>query len=209
MSAWVTERLPEFVLGTLPIDEMERVELAVAESEALQLEVATLTDALLSVPDTLAPVAPPPGGRARLFEAISGADRFLPFVADLSRYFDLAADKVRELFKLIDVDSAWEDSPFPGIRLIHFDGGPNKFAADTGWVELPVGLEFPWHEHYGVEINYILQGHLRNSIDGRVYGPGEALIHGPEHQHQIWVHGDEKVVLAVIQDGFGFVEKPD
>jgi putative transcriptional regulator len=65
---------------------------------------------------------------------------------------------------------------------MHFAGGPNAFASDVGFVRFPAGLQFPHHRHLGREVNYVLQGVLRDG-DGTLYYPGDALIKGVEDTH--------------------------
>ena len=131
-----------------------------------------------------------------------GREHRAPFAADIAKYTDLAVAKVRELFQLIDGE--WEDSPFPGIKLIHFDHGPNAFAPDTGFVTLPAGLEFPKHSHHGFEVNYVLEGRLVDD-DGTVYGPGDALEKTVEDVHSFSVPEDRDTVIFVAQSGFDII----
>src|SRR5690606_23856782 len=122
--------LPEYVLGTLTDEETRQVEAALARSPELVEEVRRMIEAFDAMALSLDPVAPKPATKERLFAALAGPDRFLPFLDDLARYFDLAADKVRALLARIDDPDAWEPGPMPGIQLIHFPGGPNAFAPD-------------------------------------------------------------------------------
>jgi putative transcriptional regulator len=207
----MTERalalLPDYVLGLLGEAETREVEKALAASPDLVAEMRAISDAYESLATSLAPVAPSAEARLRLVEAIGTADRFLPFLDDLAKMFDLAADKVRTLLRLLDDIGSWEEGPLPGIRLVHFEGGPNAYAADTGFVRLPPGLHFPYHTHDGPEVSYILSGAIRDD-DGTVYGPGEMVVKGREDAHEYWVLEDE-CLIGIALAGFQIVPKPD
>ena len=51
----------------------------------------------------------------------------------MASLFDVTVDRARELLGLIERPASWEN-PVPGIRLVHFDGGPAYAAADCGFV---------------------------------------------------------------------------
>jgi hypothetical protein len=134
-------------------------------------------------------------------------ERYSPFVRDLASSFDLTELRVRELCDQIDAPSAWEAGPLPGISVMHFAGGPRAVAPDTGFVRLPRGLQFPYHRHVGHEINYVLEGALRDG-DGSLYLPGEAIVMRPGTEHELSVPNDADALMAVVQAGFEFVPKP-
>jgi hypothetical protein len=161
-------------------------------------------DALFGyVPD----LKPHPEARRRLLAALETGERFSPFARDLASAFDLSLARVRELCELIDDPSAWQAGPLPGISLMHFAGGPNAIAPDTGFVRLPRGLQFPYHRHLGHELNYVLEGAVRDG-DGTLYLPGEAIAMTPGSEHDFSVPGDADALIAVAQAGFDFVPKP-
>ncbi len=194
--------LQEFALGTLSDDEMEAMQTLVNASPELQAELALLTETFTEAVGGLPPVEPSVDVRSRLMTAVRGPDRFLPFVDELCTAFDLAADRVRTLFSWIDEEGRWTPGPMPGIALVHFDGGPQAMAADTGWVRLASGLQFPMHRHHGREMNYILQGQIKFSDEPKIMGPGECVLKEPGSTHSFEVVSDEDVLLAVAQDGF-------
>ena len=65
---------------------------------------------------------------------------------------------------------------------MHFTGGPAVAGADTGYVELQPGAQFPLHEHVGEEITLVLAGTIRDP-DGTTHGPGEEIVKGPGSRH--------------------------
>jgi quercetin dioxygenase-like cupin family protein len=189
------ELLPEYVLGTLTEEEEAEVEKALAESPELVAEMRSISDAYESLAESLVPVAPKPETKLRLLETMA-ENRYLPFVEELSRYFDLAVDRVRQILRMIDDPGAWEPGPMPGIELIHFAGGPNAFASDAGFVRYPPGFEFPPHEHEGPELTYVLEGTFIDG-DGTAYGPGEMLIKEAGSQHEYRTGDDRTCIIAI------------
>lgn len=160
-------------------------------------------DALFGyVPD----VRPHPEARRRLLTALDTGERFSPFMRDLASAFDLSLARVRELCDLIDRPASWEAGPMPGISVMHFAGGPNALAPDTGFVRLPRGLVFPYHRHVGHELNYVLEGAVRDG-DGKLYLPGEAIAMAPGTEHEFSIPSEADALIAVVQAGFDFVPK--
>lgn len=198
------DELAEYVLGTLP--EPRRLELSaiIARSPALEHELQAVREALGALPPQLPPVRPRADARAALLRALDSGERFSPFLDDLARHFDLAKTRVRELFHLIDDATRWEPGPMPGIDVMHFAGGPHAIAPDTGFVRLPRGFRFPMHRHVGHEVNYVLQGAIRDG-DGTLYLPGEAIIKAPHTTHDFSIPEDADALVAVVHAGFELV----
>lgn len=200
--------LAEYALGTLPPAERLALEGALAASPALQRELAAVREVLGLMPaGAVAPRPAPADGRARLLAALDSGDRFLPFVRDLARHFDLSVARVRELFQHLDDATRWEPGPLPGISVMHFAAGPNAIAPDTGFVRFPRGLRFPYHRHVGHEVNYVLSGAVCDG-DGRLYLPGEAIEMAPGTAHEFSIPHDADALIAVVQAGFDLVDKP-
>ncbi|MCK6547409.1 cupin domain-containing protein [Myxococcota bacterium] len=196
------ELLPDYVLGNLSGDELRDVEAALASSAELRAEAAAMAEDFAVLADGLTPVAPSPNVRERLFASVAGEHRYFAFGAALSKYFDLARARVEELIRAID-DAAteWTDGPLPGIRLMHFPGGPATAGADTGFVWFPANLPFPWHRHLGREVNFVMQGSVID-YGGRVYGPGEAIIKEPGTEHEFTIGPEPTLLAVVIHEGF-------
>jgi hypothetical protein len=199
--------LHDYVLDLLPDAERRRIDLAVARSPELSAEVRAMREALGMVGEVVGTAAPSAAARGRLLAALDAGARYAPFLRDLAQAFDLSLDRIRELFDEIDVPSAWEAGPFPGVSVMHFDSGPNVVAPDTGFVRLPAGTYFPYHEHLGPELNYVMEGALRDD-DGSIYLPGEALIKSKEQGHELWVVEGADCLLAVVQDQPVFKPRP-
>lgn len=162
-------------------------------------------EALMKSADaSIEPVAPSDALRARLLATLAGPARFAAFVPDLSKHFDLDHDAVRGLLGKIDLPASWEAGPFPGISLIHFAGGPHAAGPDTGFVRFAKGLHFPMHRHVGFEVNYVLEGTLRDG-DGTLYLAGQAIVKTAGSQHEFFVGPERDALVAVAQRGFEIV----
>ena len=199
--------LHDYVLELLPNAERRKIDAEVARSPELAAEVRAVREALAKTATVAGYAKPRPEARNRLLAALSTGDRYAPFVSDLARSFDLGVERIRELCGQIDLASSWEAGPLPGISVMHFPGGPNAVAHDTGFVRLPRGLQFPYHRHVGHEINYVLEGAMRDG-DGSLYLPGEAIIMTPGTEHEFSIPDDADALIAVVQAGFDFVAKP-
>jgi hypothetical protein len=141
----LAELLPLYALGALDDAEAAEVARAVAADPALAAELETLLTASVDLAAAAPGLAPSPAVRDRLLASVD--TRFERFVARMSELFDVAADRARELFRLIDRKDAWEPGPTPGSWLIHFTAGPALAGADTGFVRLAPGERFAWHRH--------------------------------------------------------------
>lgn len=201
------EDLHDYVLELLPEAERRKLDAEIQRSPALAAEVRAAREALGVLGSAAGVRQVAPDARSRLLAALDSGARFAPFVRDLARSFDLSEARVRELCDQIDTPSVWEAGPMPGISIMHFEGGPNAVALDTGFVRLPRGLEFPYHRHLGHEINYVMQGAVRDG-DGALYLPGEAIVMAPSTEHEFSVPSDADALIAVVQAGFDFIPKP-
>ena len=95
----------------------------------------------------------------------------------------------------------------PGCLGHALPSGPNAIAQAQSFVRLPRGLAFPYHRHVGHEINYVLEGAVRDG-DGSLYLPGEAIVMTPGTEHDFSIPDDADALIAVVQAGFDFVSKP-
>jgi hypothetical protein len=200
------ENLHDFVLELLPADEQMRLASVIEKSPELLTEVAALRETLGTFGLSVSAYESASAGRQRLLSALDGGGRFSPFVAELARCFDLAESAVRALCDRIDDASAWEQSPAPGIELLHFQPGPSAIAPDTGFVRFAPGVRFPYHRHRGYEITYVLEGAMRNG-DGTLYLPGESITLPPGSEHDYSIP-DCGALTAVVHAGFDVVRRP-
>jgi anti-sigma factor ChrR (cupin superfamily) len=200
-------RIAEYALGSLAEAEQRALEAEIAASDELKREAAAVLEALAALPLGIAPVSPRRGARAALLSALSSGERFRPFLADLVRWCDLPVPRVREVLARIDEAGAWQPGPLPSVACLPFASGPNAIARDSCFVRMPRGLCFPYHRHAGPEINYVLEGALRDG-DGTLYVAGDAMVKAPGSAHECHVPKDADTLIAVVHVGFEFIEKP-
>jgi putative transcriptional regulator len=170
----------------------ECAEIAGRSVDLLPLELL----ALLAV--ALAPVTPSTRARERLLATISGSpSRFAPFFGKLSKFFDLDAGRIEEIMAMVTDPASWKPGPLPGLRLMHFDGGPSCADADVGLVRLDPGFCLPPHRHRSLETAMILEGGYREDT-GRAYLPGDVhrMTAGTVHSYQVF--DDRPCLLALV-----------
>jgi hypothetical protein len=201
------EELSDYALDLVPAARRREIDALVAGSPELQRELRALRETLAAVGSSLSQVAPPPGARAALLAALDSGKRFAPFLDDLVRHLDLAKSRVLELLDEMANPGRWELGPMPGIRLMHIEHGPLAVAPDAGFVWMQRGFQFPYHRHAGHEVNYVLEGAIRDG-DGTLYLPGEAIIMAPGSAHDYSVPDGADLLMLVIQQGFDIEEKP-
>ena len=205
----VRDLLPLYALGAVDDAERRAVDAAIAADPALAAELATYEDAA-SLIGSAAPLAPPSAHvKARLMSSIGGG-RFERFAQRFASMFDVAIDRAREMLGWIEDPSKWVSSGLPGMQAIHFAGGPAVAGADTGYVELQPGAQFPHHEHVGEELTLVLAGQVRDD-DGTLHGPGDEIVKGPGSRHDFSAAPGEPLVFAVRAYGvrYGIVKPKD
>ncbi|MCA9713881.1 MAG: cupin domain-containing protein, partial [Myxococcales bacterium] len=206
------------------LDELDdRLRLALADwsdghapalTPARAREVGELAELLAStLPLSLPEQDPPAALRARLLRsATAPGDRFAPFAERLAALIDRGVAHASALLEQIarDVAGTWEVAAAlgPGIELIHLEGGPAVAGADVGFVRVPEGVRFPYHEHLGPERVLVLQGQLRDS-DGQVYGPGDTPDMDAGSSHEFTALAGAPLIYAVVVHGVVFPGIPD
>ncbi|HSD90647.1 MAG TPA: cupin domain-containing protein [Kofleriaceae bacterium] len=192
MTSDIRELLPLYAVGALSPEEAADVERAVQADPMLAAEL----DAYLS--SLIIPVTPSADVEARLMASVGGG-RFERFADRMASLFDVTVDRARELLGRVERAASWEQ-PMPGIRLIHFDGGPACAAADCGFVRIAPGCTFPWHTHRGEEVNVILSGTVRDS-EGKILRAGDELVQSPNTQHDLTAGDEEVIYVARAMNG--------
>jgi putative transcriptional regulator len=207
MKVNVHDLLPEYVLGTLPPQEMASLRAEIDESPALQSTVAEISEALSALPAALPAEKPPARVRARLLASLDTVDRFAPFLDVLSRALDMTVAAVQALCARIDRRGDWEAGPAAGIALIHFRPGPRHAAAvDAGLVRMTPGTSFPHHRHLGPEWNMVLEGTL---LDGaRVYLPGDVFLYDRQSDHLYSAGPGRDLVMVAMHHGIEDLASP-
>ena len=119
---------------------------------ACALDYRVQADALTALALALPPVPPPLELRARLLKSIAAANRFEQFADRVAALIDVTLENARALLGKIDEAASWVESPLPGVRLYHLDGGPSMAQAVVGFVRIEPGHVFPDHSHHGPEV---------------------------------------------------------
>jgi quercetin dioxygenase-like cupin family protein len=200
----ILDLIPDYVLGALPADEQRQIDALLAQSPDLRREVDRVSEALAGTTAGVAPVAPSTSLRARLLQTVNSVDRFAPFIADLTRLFELPVETIRKLLARID-GPEWEREllgvQLHGSELFHFPVGPQLRAtgAAGGVLRVGAGVTFPQHRHHGDEVTYVLEGGYL--ADGRVHGPGSTIemTGGTAHDYQAAPERD--LVIMVLHRG--------
>lgn len=140
---------------------------------------------------TLQEVAPQPDPaiRERLFQQISGPERYVPFAPDVARTFSVSEKQALHALRAIHSDVGWFPGPFPGSRVMVTEHGIIVAS-------LPVGTHIPKHTHAERELTLVLDGEL--STPGEPgFGPGSVLDMPVDSCHELRVTSDH-VCFAVF-----------
>jgi putative transcriptional regulator len=172
-----------------------------ASSAAEERELAALLAELSQVSASDVQASELAQGRARLLAAVAqSSERFAPFFAKLTQFFDLSVEALREVFARAERESEWQPGPLPWVSLFHLNGGPAVAGLDTGFVRLKKGMPFPHHRHRGMERVLILEGGYHDH-EQRFYGPGDSHDMTEGSEHSLQMIADQDVLLAVILSG--------
>jgi quercetin dioxygenase-like cupin family protein len=142
--------------------------------------------------------APPQLLRERLLATVARPRlRFAPLFGALSALFDLGDIDLAGLFERAASPSAWVETPIPGARLIHVEGGPRVAGADNGLVLIAAGGRFPMHRHLGVERVLVLDGGYHDAPGGRRYLPGDLQEMPAGSSHEVAALPERSLLFAV------------
>lgn len=193
------DRLIPFALGLLSDEENGEVERELERSAVLRRQLDQAMDLLYDMTEFEEPMRPSATVREQLLESVSAGAISTRMARRLGKFFDLGRDRISELLASARDPQAspWEPIPVPGVRLLHFGGGPAVAAADCGLIYLAAGATFPEHRHKGDEWSLILQGSIEET-GGRRYEVGDVGFAPAGSSHALRVVGDSDVLLAVI-----------
>jgi quercetin dioxygenase-like cupin family protein len=149
------------------------------------------------------PVEPSAALRARVLASARPETRFAGFEARLAALLDLPPEAVRALTARIAAagDDPWVDDRVPGVRLLHFAGGPRHAAAHCGIVHVAPGVRYPAHRHEGEEWCLVLAGAAEEEGTGRRLAAGDLDVQPPGSAHAYRAAGDAPFVFAVVLTG--------
>ncbi|MET0591093.1 MAG: cupin domain-containing protein [Polyangiaceae bacterium] len=196
-------RIPEYVLGVLPDEEMREMTTRVTSTPELEAELALFEEALSKRTEALPPMRPSAAVRDRLLATLTSVDRFRPFLGKLSKMVDQPDDVLRGLLSRMDDGSLWEPGPLPGVHVAHFTPGPRSQAVEAGFVRVAAGFAIPRHRHLGDELSFVLEGTLCE--DGVRHFPGQILENARGTVHGFSAGGERDLVFVVTHSGFEFL----
>lgn len=195
--------LVEYALDTLDAEARRRLDELLAHSPALRAELSALEDDLAAFGEAeIAPLEPTPSERARVLATIAAEVSPAPYaryVEALASCFDLGVEAMRGLLARLPAMS-WTETGVPGVSFVHFEAGPRLAHADTGFVRFAPGAAFPAHRHHGKELTFVLEGRVALA-EGRVLGPGESALLGPEDVHAVAAVGEGPVLYVTFHEG--------
>jgi ChrR Cupin-like domain len=135
-------------------------------------------------------------GAARLLAALSKHCRFEFFVPYLASLLEISEESMRE--QLMGVDTKPYDAGLVGgLSTLAIAAGPTWQGAITGFVKLETGVAFPEHKHLGPEINFILQGRMRDS-EGTLYLPGDRFDTPEAMEHHFMAEGPTPLIYVAM-----------
>jgi putative transcriptional regulator len=209
MSRHLHGRLDDFILGHMNHVEREEMEAHLAACEGCQLELAEAANLYADLGVALDPIAPSPGLRSRLLDAIPQAHgRFGSFALRIARLLDLTVEHVHQLLDSLEDPRTWEPGPYTNTELVHLVTGPAVAGAHAGFVRVIGGTRFPSHTHLGEERVFVLQGMCRDQ-DGTLCEPGQEIVKpvGSTHYFDV-LDGPDFLYLVVLEGGVKFEVPP-
>lgn len=160
-------------------------------------------DLLSDIAGALASRAADGAAKKRLLDRVKQGGRLHRFADTVAEMLDIDDATARTLLDGIDQRTSWEASPLDDVTLYHVEGGESVKGAITGFVRIPPGGVFPEHDHSGDEKVLIVQGHCRDTYDGRILAPGDIAGMSPSSgKHSVEaLAGPPLVYLAVVFEG--------
>lgn len=191
--------LTEFALGILSPAESCVVQKEIDASISLQEELASIQHALQYIGQSEPALTSSDHAREMVLDSINDHTRFAGFLQRFADLFDLNTQVSQQLLDKIDqlTDSAWESTPFPGVTIMKFPGGPSVATATCGIVQVEPGKLFPAHQHQADELTLILQGSARDD-SGNILAAGDISHSLAGSSHSFRILGEEIFVFAVV-----------
>ena len=140
--------------------------------------------------------------RARLMAALPHTSRFERFADAVAQLLDIERARALRLLDQLDRRDLYNEL-MPGIELLWVQGGPRVADAVRGFVHVAAGVDFPEHEHFGLEHVLVLQGSFIDPSRNLTFRPGDidTMPAGTSHLHIVPADGPDLLVLSVIQKG--------
>jgi anti-sigma factor ChrR (cupin superfamily) len=192
----VVDSLWEYALGTLAPAEQAEVRRHVRECASCATHLRDAEEAVALVALDLPPETPSPEVFDRLMQSTQG--RYEGLVDKLARMWDLGHAQIRGLLEWMKT-AQWEPSGIPGVDVLHVQPGPAVAHADAGFVRFAAGLEFPFHDHIGHELQLIMDGDMTDN-GGVTYRVGDSMSM-PVGSHHSFVIGADGCLIALSLAG--------
>lgn len=150
----------------------------------------------------LEPVSADPTVRDRLLQSVRPEGRLSRHASTVAELLGVDETTAARLLDQACTPTSYQPGPFPGISLLHVEGGPKVASAITGFVRIAGGGSFPLHEHLGDETVLVLSGSMLEPESGRIHRAGD-LVHARAGQAHTAVArpGPDLVYLAVVSEG--------
>lgn len=152
--------------------------------------------------DGIHTVTPNSSSLKRLLDATTFEKRLDRFAEPLSALLDVSTETASELLAGVDNTLEWQAEPgLTDTDAIWVEGGPAVRGCIRGFVRIKAKQDFPEHGHLGEEVTLVLQGRMKVD-DGRIFGPGDIYVAGPDVTHSLLaMEGPDLLYFVVVRDG--------
>jgi anti-sigma factor ChrR (cupin superfamily) len=193
----VVDSLWEYALGTLAPEEHAEVLRHIGECASCATQLRDAEEAVSLVALDLPPKAPSPAVFERLMQSTQG--RYEGLVDKLARMWDLGHAQIRALLEWMKT-ADWEPSGIPGVDVLHLQPGPAAAHADAGFVRFVPGMEFPFHDHIGQELQLIMDGEMTDN-SGIIYRVGDSMSMPVGSTHSFVIGADGCIIALSLEGG--------
>ncbi len=191
--------LTQYALGLLEQGEYKMVHQEIIASTTLQQELVVIQNSLQQIAVTEKPLQPSHHLRNRILDSIHADTRYHGYIERFTILFDLDKLTSKKLLAKIEQrsDTTWKSTPFPGVNIMEFVGGPLVSESTCGIVEVESGKLFPAHEHQGDERMLVLQG---TAVDDQqqTFSVGDIVQYCAGSRHSFRSIGDQSFLFAVV-----------
>lgn len=202
MNSSLRDRLWAFAAGTLDDGEREEMRALLDAQPALSQELAVACEALgIALGPLLPAIAPSPGTRGRLLDAVHGEERHTPFAPRAAALLDLPLDETVSALRTITREDGWSLDEGFGLFMRPIASGKARAEATCAVMRMPPGHHVPLHVHHGLEQVLVMRGGYTNVTTGEVLRAGSTAESAKGSAHEARAHDDDECVCLVILHG--------